>query len=126
MTPERQRIKLAEFCGWKRAPFDTKRWLSPGAIWSHQRGVENGFIVPDCFGEGGLPDYLNDLNAIHEAEEKLSIDQTYVYLKSLEIATHGKLRFNPRDWMKTALIVHATPSQRAEALLRTIGRWTDD
>lgn len=43
MTPEAQRIAIAEACGWQLL----------GGMWHHPIG---GFI----------PDYLNDLNAMHE------------------------------------------------------------
>ena len=61
MNPEAQRIAIAEKCGWKRGePYrcgDPRyhvevRWTEP----------KFGAILEQ------LPDYLSDLNAMHEAE----------------------------------------------------------
>jgi hypothetical protein len=60
---------------------------------------------------------------MQEAEEKLTIDQTRYFFVWLCRITHGI--FSTTDWMKQALVVHATASQRAEALLRTIGKWVE-
>jgi hypothetical protein len=59
------------------------------------------------------PDYLNDLNAIHEAEKVLNNVQRERYRTELVYSHAG------RD-------VFATAAQRAEAFLRTIGKWEDD
>lgn len=53
MTPEKQRIAIAEVCGWKWTEdgwHDTVRKRAVKMIAGHN-----------------LPDYLNDLNAMHEA-----------------------------------------------------------
>jgi hypothetical protein len=95
MTPEQQRIAIAESCGWKT----DKRgfgWLSP-----------RGYYAPE-------PDYLNDLNAMHDAEKALTSEQLEVYCNILHKPNHGVY------WA-----IHATASQRAEAFLRTIGKWEE-
>lgn len=110
MTPEAQRIAIAEACGWTfhpDAPIDMKLvavmcWIRPGnATWETER----------------LPDYLNDLNAMREAQAAL-VKTEYYYSYYQEL------------WEMTGLCMdyglHATASQRAEALLRTIGKWEDD
>lgn len=58
-----------------------------------------------------VPDYLNDLNAMAEAEKSIKDDES-VY------AEYEDALFNNGG-------VGATARQRAEAFLRTIGRWTD-
>ena len=62
-----------------------------------------------------IPNYAGCLNAMHEAEETLHKDSRYhlnggfgLYLVALE---HN---------------VSATARQRAEAFLRTIGKWEDE
>jgi hypothetical protein len=62
-----------------------------------------------------LPDYLNDLNAMHEVEESLGGSTDY---KWSGYCTHlldvcGEMGSR----------IHATAAQRAEAYLRTIGKW---
>jgi predicted Zn-dependent protease len=69
----------------------------------------------------GLPDYLNDLNAMHEAERMLLAkcgndpqdDLWIYYLANLLMSAPLCLR------------EHATAAQRAEAFLRTIGKWEE-
>lgn len=65
-------------------------------------------------------DFLNDLNAMHEAEQKLSIEQFEIYQSELGKTCYGKN--NCLGWITRDYIL-ATASQRAEALLRTISKW---
>ena len=96
MTPEAQRIAIAEACGFAKD-------------WDFKRAQPcRGWCVTS------LPDYLNDLNAMHEAEGELNRGSGYhetggygLYLVALD---HD---------------VSATAAQRAEAFLRTIGKWVD-
>lgn len=68
-----------------------------------------------------VPDYLNDLNAMHEAEKVLTPEQSERYsefiLDVLQI---------PSPFIGTArcafLTGHATAAQRAEAFLRAVGK----
>ena len=59
----------------------------------------------------GTPDYLNDLNAMHEAENDV--------LTTAQMTTMGQY-LHQRLGM---LWGFATASQRAEAFLRTIDKW---
>lgn len=90
---------------------------------------------PDTEGDSWtfVPDYLNDLNAMHEAEKTLDskpIDERSMYYDFLLLVTPGWPPWLPSgeppdsfemDWK----IVRATAAQRAEAFLRTIGKWVD-
>ena len=65
------------------------------------------------------PDYCNDLNAMHEAEKVLISDASMrrSYLEWL-----GWID----DYITSAVnICHAAARQRAEAFLRTIGKWEE-
>lgn len=105
MSPDAQRIAIAEWCGWTWDINDSKQ-----VYWMHKNKPFLSFKEP--------PDYLNDLNAIHEAEEKLSPSQKDLFANSIIHPTHGPhWRFN---------CLHATAAQRAEALLKTIGKWTEE
>ena len=72
-------------------------------------------------------DYCNDLNAMHEVESTL--DVILGRLKFPEIlaqvaSRHEGFRSNGLplpEWHRT----HATARQRAEAFLRTIGKWKE-
>ena len=94
MTPEQQRIAIAEACGWT-----TKH---------------KGLWVEQLQTYAALPDYLNDLNAMHEAEGILTNEQIEVYCSFLQKPQWG-------IWWG----IHATAAQRAEAFLRTIGKWEE-
>lgn len=64
--------------------------------------------------QGVLPDYLNDLNAMHDAEKALGL--------SYDRWTRELRAICERD---RRCIESATASQRAEAFLRTIGKWEE-
>jgi hypothetical protein len=95
MKPELQRIKIAEACG-----FNKSQWLELGS------GIVFGTSA-------SIPDYLNDLNAMHEAE-------------TLRIA--GEFDMEYREMLdrvcgQYSIIYRATAAQRAEAFLRTLNLW---
>jgi hypothetical protein len=107
MTNEQINIAIAEACGWRevqisRAPNEFGRrpygWKS----------TEHGNRTM----ETQIPDYCNDLNAMHEAEEVLTRDQIEVFCEQLLPKHHG-------IWWG----IHTTARQRVEAFLRTIGKW---
>ena len=114
MTPDAQRIAIAEACGWHG--IDGKSALGPMGMY----GPLRGFAL--------IPDYLNDLNAMHEAESTIT-DESKRDAYCLQLATSCN---SLSDWnfdsMKVEAwkTIRATAAQRAEALLRTIGRWKDD
>ena len=105
MNPKQQRIAIAEACGWQLAEghkYLDMKWLTPDNEWAF---------------ESEMPDYCNDLNAMHEAEKELyarpnKSDGTvwaYVYESHLINIT-------------TTEII-ATAAQRAEAFLKTLNLW---
>jgi len=116
MNPKLQRIAIAEACGWSMY-HPTKKTRNEGrANYPHWISPP-----PPEFSDEGLdypPDYLNDLNAMHEAE-KVILDKddgtwgVYVY----ELGEIGRTSVLPR--------IHTTAAQRAEAFLRTIGKWEE-
>jgi hypothetical protein len=68
-------------------------------------------------------DYCNDLNAIHEAERHLNIDQEYNYGEELRkvsenIGPRGG-HFTPNGWGCFSL-AHLNAHQKAQALVITI------
>lgn len=111
MSPEAQRIAIAKACGW--------------------REIHNGGLHPEGFhptrprGRERLPDYLADLNAVHEAEKVLTGHQADEYT---EILTDRVYRYHEGDrhWAKSEFFaIHATAAQRAEAFLKALGKWED-
>ncbi len=67
-----------------------------------------------------LPDYTGDLNAIHKAEKVLTDDQRVVFRINL---SNNSGKRNTEFATVEAAMCHATASQRAEAFLRTVGKW---
>lgn len=120
MTDTEIRIAIAEACGWEwrpdphiQHPAKLRWWIAP-----HMKDL------PGCgvgTSEGECPDYLNDLNAVHEAENTLDnstqngIGQTQWH----------RYRDNLVNVTGNSFPINATAHQRAEAFLRTLGKWKD-
>jgi hypothetical protein len=122
MTPEAQRIVIAEACGWKNCRLIPEQQVGvkpPTIRLKVIVGIQPGDDEFD--GERGLPNYLSDLNAIHEAEKVLG-NKLFHYpsaLPSLPYEHHLKL-IAKNEWYR------ATAAQRAEAFLRTLGKWVEE
>ncbi len=59
------------------------------------------------------PDYCTDLNAMHEAEGTLNEDQLWQMAREIE-----------KNW-EDQWYFRATAHQRAEAFLKTLGKWEE-
>lgn len=113
MNKEEQRIKIAEACGlFKIAPL--KR--------TNRKGKDDPFGVClwYCDSDHGgvkeyakIPNYPEDLNAMHIAEQSLCSIQHWIHFEKY-LAELG-----------TKFIWHATAAQRAEAFLRTLDLWEE-
>jgi len=68
------------------------------------------------------PDYPNDLNAMHEAINSLPEELQFRFTEKLE-SVIKPLCGKPWTWIW--LCATATARQRAEAFLRTIGKWKE-
>jgi hypothetical protein len=115
MTEEQQRIAIAEACGWQFIP-----------EYYHGKDDPPEFttVTPDgrhlC---GYYPDYLNDLNAMHEAEKLLTEDQISNYGSFLKGKDNETVSLYAPEHREIAKVAMATAAQRAEAFLKTIGKW---
>ena len=96
MSHDKQRIAIAEACG----IVSKDKW---GSLYKTPRG-----ILRDC------PDYLADLNAMHEAE-KVIMHADLLFEYGMHISTDHDYEH----------LLRATAAQRAEAFLRTLGKWED-
>jgi hypothetical protein len=94
MTQEQQRIAIAKACGWTHIVKENEEWA----------GRKPGTLATPY-----LPDYLNDLNTMHEAECTLDGDQWDIYCTILE-SMDGPA-------------ISAVAWRRAEAFLKTLGLW---
>lgn len=117
MNQEKQRIAIAEACGWRKVRECGARY---------ERG-ELGHV----HGIFDLPDYLNSLDAIHEAEIWLAEHSNGTFandypmvLEHIVDPDHPLLgsRADPDRFD----LYCATASQRAEAFLKTLGLWEEE
>ena len=107
MTETEQNIAIAEFCGWSQI-VNTNSMAVMG-MW---RGYPP---VPIIGQKEPLPNYTGDLNAIHEAEKKMSVTQFREYYRqSLNFG------FTLPD------LLHLTASQKAFAFVNAVGKWKDE
>lgn len=106
MTDEQINQQIAEACGWKifSKPLT-------GCGFAAYAKSPNGDPSP------GVPEYCSDLNAMHEAEKMLTYEQCAFF------RTH--LRERIEDHAASLFVWHATARQRAEAFLRTLGKWEE-
>lgn len=119
MTDEEIRIAIAEACGYERLKGDP--WKSTRTIafipkgWSVERFIRHGepAVYPSM-----LPDYLDDLNAMHEAEATLT-DEQHTKFRVMLAEVVRDVRYFCRKYTS------ATARQRAEAFLRTLNLWKD-
>lgn len=112
MKPEAQRIAIAEACGWQVTQ-GRSQGLTPYGYPTikHMQRCE---VPPQL-----VPDYLTDLNAMHEAEKVLTAEQQAQYAMTLH-EMHGIPLAT--FWHR---VICSTAAQRAEAFLRTLGLWRD-
>jgi hypothetical protein len=96
MTEIQQRIAIAEVCGFK-AQTDRHKpmWITPNG--------KTLITMPEH-----LPDYPNDLNAMHEAEKHIMDESSIDY--------YGLLVKYSCPW-------HASAAVRAKAFLKTLNLW---
>ena len=123
MTPEAQRIAIAEACGWKS-------WDHPEVM-----AKKEGWTMPEkwCMDPAGelrfnhdRPDYLNDLSAMHEAESAKDFYHNQRWIECLvDVGLRATAltleKTNGWDW--ALVCARSTASQRAEAFLRTLNLW---
>jgi len=111
LDTEEKNIKIAEICGWK-APFQHE-WLKE---YEKEGGDLCAFAGTDPSGNREpVPDYVNDLNAMHEAEKVLCENKQIDYLKNI-VKIMGNTKRDP---------AFATAVQRAEAFALTLGLWEE-
>jgi hypothetical protein len=122
MTDEAQQIAIAELRGWK-GPYRM------GNV--HLHGYAPGVEVPADAHErdvtaywdkqAHIPDYLNDLNAMHEVEKLLTQEHYDAYADWLwELVDSGTIAYPNK-----LIVAMATARQKAEAFLRAIGKWEE-
>jgi hypothetical protein len=111
MTDEQMRIAIAEACGWNSI---REQDYDHGYSGNDVRQMWVG-LSPDLNEFEQLPDYCNNLNAMHEAEKVLTekgVNAWWAYVAHIN-------RNNPTPF-RAESAVHATARQRAEAFIKTL------
>jgi NCAIR mutase (PurE)-related protein len=109
---------IAEACGWKPPePLSESYWK--GIPDREIRCQFCGCHFCDCKTEFAMRDYCNNLNAIHEAEKRIIIGK--LESEYLEALNRVVRETNICYFAK----VCATARQRAEALVKTVGKWRE-
>lgn len=124
MNQEQKRIKLAEAGGWTNCCTNNQiLWPFTGAI-----GCPVGGIKVNGLSEmRPIPDYFNDLNAIHELRSKLTDQQKEVFAYTLAYSERvkdgeqiGYIELPPID---TFDVINASADAQAEAIGKTLNLW---
>ena len=129
MTPEQQRIAIAESCGWKMhtvAKDDPYTCTHCGIHYSPMiwRAWEIPYLWCNKNNETQPPNYLNDLNAMHDAEKVLFPVKVHDLHGPDLVKEYGAI-LQHLCCGHPGGAIRATASQRAEAFLRTIGKWEE-
>ncbi len=106
LSPEEQRIAIATACGWTGFNPDN----IPDCLQYEARAPSGKW--------GSIPDYLNDLNAMHEAVRTLDSHQLEIFHRRLTSDVIGWGSYN-KGWV----VYQATAAQWAEAFLKALGLW---
>lgn len=131
LSQEEKRVKIAETCGFVKSP----------------KFTVNGMPIYECNGKlfatrvapidkaDFLPDYFNDLNAMHKAENVLTDEQRFRFacmMGEIVLATPDDLPnyeltdYGPGSWAgmkEVSRVISATAAQRAEAFGKTLNLW---
>lgn len=125
MSDQEINIAIAQACGWTNVAHNTVfsgRKIGRGIFGNSPFGGEYRLI----------PDYCGDLNAMHEAEELFELSAKF---GAHDYAANLYHICVPRDmqhddhficWVVAFYLLNATARQRAEAFLRTIGKWKEE
>ena len=118
LTDEEKRIKVAELCGWA---FDTGTDYKLPCCWGIWPSMREG---EECQGVGTkgyayeIPNYHQDLNAMHEVVGTLTEQQKTIYRNLLVGMCDGMCN----NWGA----IDATAAQRAEAFVLALTMESED
>lgn len=120
MTKDEIRVAIAKACGWEVYLRDDV----------HYTAISPQGDITTTYALDALPDYCKDLNAMHETEKTLNMNERYSYGEQLRtmlipdcVGPKGG-HYTPNGF-GIFDISNATAIQRAEAFLRAKGLWKD-
>ena len=120
MTPQQQQIAVAKAIGYRQCEVAIAQGFRPEESW--RKGDQEGI--------SSLPDYLNDLNAMHEAEKYAirhneSLRRQFAFnLFEIVLPNARSFGFDEVLAERGMIFAHATAEQRAEAFLKSLNLWT--
>jgi len=118
MNQEQKRIKLAEADGWKRIAF----YDDGMSYYQNAKGERASF--PASQDGVLLPDYFNDLNAVHELEKLITYHQSHAYMQNLhETMSPGTKVGDVQLTCDMFPFVSASAARKAEAIGKTLNLW---
>lgn len=107
MTQEEKNIKICEALGWKKV------YQGPE--------LDNRYIFEGLYKTiKDMPNHFADLNAMHEAEKVLKVEQHFTF--QVELARV----INTITYPLNFALLHATATQRAEAFGLTLNLWKQE
>lgn len=124
MTDKEIRTAIAEACGWKFCPSKDNPLTGNAEpdVWVDPFGNKFWYDMPTH-----LPDYLNDLNAMHEAAMCLRENHPLKYVHYTAAITALVAKFNSDLENRYSISAHdATARQRADAFVQIIEKWKDE
>lgn len=117
MSDQEINIAIAEACGWVER--DEPKGSAAPKTWWHGPHRYPPNLMP-------VPDYCNDLNAMHEALELISQQckdsDFWFFLRKIIGFPDAESDWDEYYYFQA---INATAHQRAEAFLRTIGKWKE-
>ena len=112
LTDEERRIKVAELCGYTKIHV---AYFTVGDTWeNHGKLIAKEHNATKYARYVKVPDFLNDLNAMYEAEDMLTTDEANEYWAALLDIVNA---VGGADWSIRRHYAHATAAQRAEAFV---------
>lgn len=106
MTDEQINATIAKEIGWTQVEAMHRSGRAPGATY---------------VGREFIPDYCIDLNAMHQAEEQMDEIDWVFFMTELA----GLVRLPKQAEVQIKQLVHSTARHRAQALLKTLGKWEE-
>lgn len=110
MTNDEIRIKIAEACGWTH-------------VEKEEGGAVYGYPKTNSCRLFAIPNYPEDLNAMHEAEKVLTDEQDLEYSEFLALVV--KARWGANNSCDMQRLRSATAAQRADAFCETLNLWEE-
>ena len=105
LTPERKLLKIAELCGLKNLHIEKRTDIGDFGIKETWNEVLQEFNLP-------VPNYLHDLNDMHEVEMNMTKEQFENYIVILLKIVH-----NDKDFPPDRTVACASAEQRAKAFV---------